>query len=201
MASWVAIELAGMAESVFGEVPRLVRLARGGDLAAFEQLVRLHERQVLRVAQRLLGHREDARDAAQEAFLRVFRFLSTYDERHEFAGWLYRIVVNACLDQRRRLRRQAILRPIEELPASVESRPGDQESLAERAQARRLLERALVALTDRERQAVILRDIEGLGTDEVAHALGCSEVTVRSHLARGRLKLHEEAKRLAGGGS
>lgn len=201
MASWIAIELAGMGDSVAGEVPRLVRLARGGDIAAFEQLVRLHERQVLRVAQRLLGHREDARDAAQEAFLRVFRFLSSYDERREFGGWLHRIVVNACHDLRRRLRHRAFQRPIEELPAAVEAQPGDQESLAERGQARRLLERALLALTDREREAVVLRDVEGLGTDEVARALGCSEGTVRSHLARGRLKLHAEAKRLAGGGS
>lgn len=201
MASWVAIELTGMADSFADEVARLVRLARGGDLAAFEQLVRLHERQVLRVAQRLLGHREDARDAAQEAFLRVFRFLSSFDERREFGGWLHRVVVNACHDQRRRQRHRAFQRPIEELPAAVDAQPGEQEVLFDQGQARRLIERALARLTDREREAVVLRDIEGLGTDEVARALGCSEGTVRSHLARGRLKLHEEAKRLAGGGS
>ena len=86
---FVAIEMARRADQPGEEIVRLIRCAREGDLASFDQLVLLHERRVLRTALRLLGRPEDAQDAAQEVYLRLFRHLRRFDGRRDFATWLF----------------------------------------------------------------------------------------------------------------
>src|SRR5262245_51050834 len=81
---------------------RVVARAKAGDHAAFEQLIDCYQRKVLSIAWRMLGSQEDARDAAQEVFLRVYKYLSGFRAEQDFAGWLYRIVVNVCRDQIRK---------------------------------------------------------------------------------------------------
>ncbi len=166
----------------------VVERARSGDREAFAQLMAAHERSVLRTARALLGNRDDALDAAQEVFLRVFRYLDRFDPRREFAPWLYRVAVNVCRDVHRR-RARTVAAPLDDLDPSLLATPGDQEANADAADRARAIRRALAALSPKEREAVVLRDMEGLSTAEVARALGCMEITVRSHLSRGRLKL------------
>jgi RNA polymerase sigma-70 factor (ECF subfamily) len=173
--------------------------AAAGDLEAFQRLVELHQAQVLRTARALLGNREDARDAAQETFLRVYRFLGRYDPRREFRAWLYRIVVNVCRDLFRK-RGRVPTAPLEDADPALLARPGEQEMNADAGDRVRRVRRALAALPPKEAEALVLRDIEGLSTHEVARALGCLEVTVRSHLSRGRLKLRAALDRGGGGG-
>src|SRR5690242_14629893 len=84
------------------EDPARTAAAQAGDRAAFERLMRQHERLVLTTALRLLGNREDARDAAQEVFLRLYRNLAKVESARNLAGWLYRVTVNVCHDQRRK---------------------------------------------------------------------------------------------------
>jgi RNA polymerase sigma-70 factor (ECF subfamily) len=150
-------------------------------LAFFERLVRLHERMVLGVAYRLLGRMEDAQDAAQEVFLKLFQ------KREQIHGdpkpWLYRVTVNVCNDW---YRKRTLLAEPDERAADPSSDALTTITLEER---KRLLAEGLQTLGDRERAAIVLRDIEGLSTQEVAKILGVEEVTVRSQICVARVKL------------
>ncbi len=158
-------------------------------LAFFDRLVRLHERMVLGVAYRLLGRMEDAQDAAQEVFLRLFQ------KHKEIEGdpkpWLYRVTVNVCNDWYRK--RPLVLEPDEQAAdPSV-----DALSTITLAERKRLLQEGLRTLGERERAAIVLRDIEGLSTLQVARILGVEEVTVRSQISTARVKLAKYVRKHA----
>ena len=159
--------------------------AKSGDSAAFEQLLALHGRMVLRMAQRLLLNDADAQDAAQEVFLRLHRSLHKFQEDRDLVPWLYRVTVNICHDQRKRRKPAVTLEDVPELAASE----ADSEQQLNAQQRRLLLRAALASLTERERDAIVLRDLEGLSTAEVARILGTTETTVRSQISMGRVKL------------
>jgi RNA polymerase sigma-70 factor, ECF subfamily len=167
-----------------------VRRARAGDGEAFAVLVERHQRMVVRTALRLLGRLDLAQDAGQEAFLRLHRHLGLFDESRELGPWLYRVVVNVCRDMLRRSRPHRLLG----LDAVREVRderhgPGRLDDAVTLAERRRLVQAALLTLPLKEREAVVLRDIEGLPTSEVARVLGSSEGTVRSQISTGRVKI------------
>jgi RNA polymerase sigma-70 factor, ECF subfamily len=167
---------------------QIVRRAQAGERAAFDQLMELHQQRVVTLAWRLLGKREDARDAAQEVFLRVLRHLHQYDTRYEFNGWLYRIAVNVCRDlQRQRGRHEGLSLDDESVAQLVSNDDSEAEALA--AQERMMLQRALATLSEKERAAIVLRDLESLPTEEVARLLGSSPTTVRSQISAARTKL------------
>lgn len=165
--------------------------ARAGDRAAFDQLMIQHQRRVVALAWRLLGTQDEARDAAQEAFLRVYKHLHKYDPAQDFNGWVYRIVVNVCRDQQRKRSRYGVSYE-EELEAGKLAEPvsrEDNEAAVLVAQERAILQKALACLSEKERQAVVLRDLEDLPTEEVARLLGSSPTTVRSQISTARVKL------------
>lgn len=168
----------------------LVDRARAGDDAAFGELVSEHEKTVLRTAWRLVGNAEDARDIAQEVFFRLHHNLGRLDPERGLGAWLYRVTVNLALTalRRRKRRPESSLEGSERVAAGANGKP-EQERRSDAADARRLLAPVLEKLSDKERAAVILRDLEGLDMKDVAKALGCRQVTVRSYLSRGRLKL------------
>lgn len=172
----------------------LLAEARRGNVAAFEQIILLHDRMVLRTARGLLGNPQDAQDAAQEVFLRLHRSLAQFDEEREFIPWLYRMTVNICHDF---LRKRKWHEPVE-LVEQISDDAASPETVAMRLQEKALLERALQRLPEKERAAIVLRDLEGLPTAEVAEVLGSVEATVRSQISSGRLKLREYLGRLSG---
>ena len=157
--------------------------AVGGNDSAFEQLVRDNQRWVLGLAWRLTGNTADAEDVAQDAFLRLHQARLPVDE----AGpWLRRVVVNLCIDM---VRRKVRVMPMPERePVSLADLP---DAEARRSQELERLRIALQKLTERERAALVLRDIEGLSTAEVAATMGTAEPTVRVQIARARLKLRD----------
>jgi len=157
--------------------------ARGGDRAAFDLLMRRHERLVLGTAYRLAGNLEDAQDASQEVFLRLYRNLAKL-EAGNLAAWLYRVTVNVCHDARRR--RPGTV-PVDDAPELAAA--GDPQQSADEAERRALLLRSLRMLSEKERAALVLRDLEGLSTAEVAGVLGSSVGTVRSQISKARLKM------------
>jgi RNA polymerase sigma-70 factor (ECF subfamily) len=151
--------------------------------SAFEQLVRTHRRQVLSLAWRLTGNAADAEDIAQEVFLRLHQSPVAAED----AGrWLRRVVVNLCIDSARRNGR-VVPMPDREFVSSAE--PPDK--AVGRAEEHERLRIALQRLSERERAALVLRDIEGLTTAEVAATMSTAEPTVRVQIARARLKLRE----------
>ena len=147
----------------------------------FERLMAEHERMVVGTAYRLLGRMEDAQDAAQEVFLRLLRNMDRIDR--EVKPWLYRVTVNVCNDHYRR--RVVTLPPDEQ---AADPAPGADRTI-DVSERKRLLMEGLQTLGERERTAVVLRDIEGLSTREVAQILGIEEVTVRSQISVARVKL------------
>lgn len=163
----------------------LIVEAKAGNTSSFERIVVLHQNLVLRVAQRLLLNNEDAKDAAQEVFLRLHRSLGRFKEEQEFAPWLYRITVNICQDIRRRRKQEIALVATVEIP---DRSPSSEASILLRQQQELVLA-ALAKLSDREREVVVLRDLEGLSTAEVANVTGSLETTVRSQISMARVKI------------
>ncbi len=162
------------------------------DARAFDQLMRAHERQVLGVSWRLLGRLEDAQDAAQEVFLRLYRYLDRFDTDRPLSPWLYRVTVNVCRDlgRRRSVRQTLSLEDLEVSHPRAATDPGpDPGRAAALAEERRIAAQAIASLAEKERAALVLRDLEGLSSAEVAQILGSSEATVRSQICRARLKI------------
>ncbi|MCA1815070.1 MAG: sigma-70 family RNA polymerase sigma factor [Acidobacteria bacterium] len=189
------------AETRAERLSSLVARARTGDSQAFELLLLATEQRVVAVAWRLLGNREDARDAAQEVYLRVFKYLARFREGEDFQAWLYRIAVNVCRDvaRKRRAGREEQIEDCEtdaRHAAFENAREEDAEARALRAQRLALVRLALATLPEKERAALVLRDLEGLSTEEVARALGSRPVTVRSQVASARAKIKVYCDRL-----
>lgn len=172
------------AEPASDSVVLAVRAGKG-DLAAFDQLMRSHERRVYRTAVLLLGRPEDADDAVQETFLRLFRSLPRYQAGKAFEPWLYRIAVNVCRDLGRKRRWKQWV----SLDGWLASGGVEPRAAGSSDSRRNEIAAALATLSERERSAVVLRDIEGLTAAEAGRVLGISEGTVRSHASRGRARL------------
>lgn len=166
-------------------------------LAAFQELLERHLRQIYRVAYRLTGNRDDAEDLSQEAIVEAFRAFDRYQPGTYFDRWLYRIMTRTHIDRvRRRIRRPEVSLdapvtpggdPLVTLMGDVRDDP---QYLTEITDLDGTIQAALDGLPDEFRTAVILADIEGLSYDEVAAVLGCPVGTVRSrlHRARGMLR-------------
>jgi len=189
--SELALRMRGSAPEVEGSgsaEEQILKRALAGDRVAFDRIMLRYERRVLMTAWGLLGRREDAQDAAQEVFLRLYRYRHHFDEQRALLPWLYRMTVNVCHDLQRR-RRQNDTLPTEETNGSTPAY--DPAGEITRAEQRRIIEAALKTLTERERSAIVLRDIEGLATKDVASILGSSEATVRSQVSTARVKIRK----------
>jgi RNA polymerase sigma-70 factor (ECF subfamily) len=181
----------------------LVARVRAGDTFAFEQIMLATEQRVVSIAWRMLGNRDDAREATQEVYLRVFRYLARFRAGEDFRGWLYRITINVCRDfaRKRRLTAAAQFDDMEVAQAGAATEPSysgaDPESLALHAQQLALVRRALQSLPAKERAALVLRDLEGFSTEQVAQALGSRPVTVRSQVSSARAKIKAYCDKLS----
>ena len=171
----------------------LISLAKRGDMAAFEQLVLAHEKRVYNIALRMAGSSEDAKDISQEVFLKVFRSIPSFDERAAFSTWIYRITVNACIDEMRKRKGRTSLSLEQEMQNEegawalqiADERETPEEALLrqEKQRSRRL---------KRRKAAVTLRDIRGLSYEEIAETLEMPLGTVKSRICRARSQLKEE---------
>ena len=178
----------------------LVTRARAGDALAFERIMLATEQRVVSIAWRMLGNSDDAQDAAQEVYLRVFKYLARFRTGEDFRGWLYRITINVCHDLARRKRTMTTrLSEIDfaEEHAEVEDPAADPETRTLHQQQLALVRRALHVLSTKERAALVLRDLEGLSTEEVARALGSRPVTVRSQVSSARAKIRTYCEKLS----
>jgi RNA polymerase sigma-70 factor (ECF subfamily) len=179
---------------------RVVARAQAGDSLAFEELIICYQRKVVSLAWRMLGNQEDARDAAQETFLKAYKYLQSFRAEQDFAGWLYQIAVNACRDiaRKRGTAGQFISFEVEQQSGNFEklASSDDLEALAIAEQEKALIARAIQSLSKKEREAIVLRDLQGLPTEEVARILGSSQTTVRSQISSARAKIKRFHERL-----
>jgi len=177
----------------------LIAQLRAGDEAAFEQVVRSYGGRLLAVARRIVNSEEDARDAVQDAFLNAFRSLDRFEGNAKLSTWLHRIVVNAAL-MKLRTRKRKPEQSIEGLlPSFLDDGHHEErfqswdepvDKLMERAENRELVRRQIDALPEGYRTVLVLRDIEGLDTEETAKVLGLSvnATKIRLHRARQALR-------------
>ncbi len=176
----------------------LIQEACNGDLDAFNRLVMAYQDIVYNQAYRMMGEPDTAADAAQEAFISAYRSLRSY-RGGSFRAWLLRIVTNACYDELRRRRRHPTLslEPVDEEGDEIESPrwmtdPGEKpEETAERAELAQAIQHCLDGLPDEFRSVVLMIDVQGLDYIEAAQAVGKPLGTVKSRLARARLKLRD----------
>lgn len=167
------------------------RLAQG-DRSALALLVERHQKRVLELAYRTLGDWSLAEDAAQEAFLRVWRSAESYRPTALFTTWLYRIVVNLCLDLKRRRRRLVGDEGLERMEARREAR--DPLELGERAQA---VQRAIAELPERQRVALVLYRFSDVPPARICEITGWSPSAVESLLVRAYAQLRGRLQDLA----
>ena len=174
----------------------LVARSMGGDLDSFNQLVLRWERPIYALAYRVIGREEDARDVAQETFLRAFRALGGFKGQAKFSSWLYRITLNLCRDWIRRERRA----PVSQAPEGVDiielagEAPATEsiEDLVSRKQLGQAVSRAMALLPEDQRTAIILKEYHGLTFQEIADLLGCPLSTVKTRLYQGLTVLRRQ---------
>lgn len=164
----------------------LMNRMAGGDREAFAQVIRSHQRAVLSVAYRYLGRREDAEEAAQEVFLRLWRAAPRYRPEKPLPAYLRRLTVNYCLDVIRKPRLVAL--PEEDARASEDGGAYDAARAAELSGA---LSHAMALLPPAQRMAVVLFHLEGLSTKETAETMATSPKAVESLLTRARSSLRK----------
>ena len=182
----------------------VVQRARAGDHAAFRVLVERYQGRAYRLALRVLRDEDQARDVVQDAFLKVYGSLDRFEGRSGFYTWLYRIVMNVCLDRKRRDRSDREVEWDEETaggsladPTGADLAQSGPEAEVERSELRTFVTRAIETLPEDARRAIQLREIDGLSYKEIAEALGIPKGTVMSRLYYARRRL-QEALRAAG---
>ncbi|MDX1931151.1 MAG: sigma-70 family RNA polymerase sigma factor [Capsulimonadales bacterium] len=182
----------------------LIERSRRGEREAFNQLVHRYERSVFNTAYRLTGSYDDASDIAQEAFVRAWNNLKSFRGDSAFSTWIYRIVTNVFLDDRKRKRARPSRSLEEEMELDESSvvrqfedpAPGPEE-MAEGDERRRLLERAIASLPEAQRVMVVLYHTQGLAYEEIAEITGLPMGTVKSRLNRARLALRDKLAAVA----
>ena len=179
------------------EEHELLQKARAGDAGAFSRLAALHREALVRAAFHVVGNEADALDATQEALLRAYRHLATFDGRASLLTWMRRIAVRCALDRIESGRRDREHR--RELPSddALAAREVAVDELA-RAEERDIVRRAIDELPEAQRAAVLLRDVEGLSYEEIALALEIPKGTVMSRIYYGRETLKTRLARLLG---
>jgi len=179
----------------------LVRLAQRGDRRAFEELVERHKQKAYHIAFGFARDREEAKDLSQEAFLKAFTYLKNFDGRSSFYTWFYRIVVNVCLDYKRRAKRISAGEFDENIENQMEPSHNPTQPLAPEqhvlaAQLSRKVDAALQTLPVKQRTAFILKNHQGLSIREIADTMETAEGTVKVHLHRAVTALRQSLAEL-----
>src|SRR5271154_4510233 len=180
----------------------LIERVRAGDTAAYDTLVHKYERQIFRIAQHITQNREDAEDVMQDAFLKAFQKLDQFQGNSKFYTWLVRIAVNESLMRLRKRRTSKTVSIDEDLETEEGSVPRDLADWApnpeqnyNQAELGEILRKTIQGLPQGFRIVFVLRDVEGLSTEETAETLGLSIPAVKSRLLRARLQLRERLSR------
>jgi RNA polymerase sigma-70 factor, ECF subfamily len=180
----------------------LVDSARGGDVRAFETLVNKYDRQIFRIAQHITQNREDAQDVVQDAFLKAYEKLDQFQGNSKFYTWLVRIAVNESLMRLRKRRTGKMVSIDDDIETEEGSVPRDladwspnPEQNYGQAELAEILRKTIQGLPHGFRIVFVLRDVDGLSTEETAETLGLSIPAVKSRLLRARLQLRERLSR------
>lgn len=176
----------------------LVEQSRKGNVDAFEELIKDYKRVAYNIALRVLRNVEDAEDASQEALIKVYKNIQNFNMQSTFKVWMYRIVVNTCLDFKRKKTINAVsidenidLGENSEVHREIADDSGNPDALVEKNFNSKLVNDAVNKLDDDYKTIIVLRDIQGFSYSEIAEILSCNLGTVKSRLNRARKSLKE----------
>lgn len=173
---------------------KIIEKVKNGDINAFEAIVSEHERLVYGIALRMLVNEEDARDAAQEAFIKAYQSISAFRGESRLSVWLYRLTNNVCIDMLRRRRVQTVSLSTEdeqgeEVLLELPDERFSPETELEKRELHRAVRAGLAELEEDYRQILVLREVAGLSYGEIARATSLDLGTVKSRIFRARKKL------------
>jgi RNA polymerase sigma-70 factor (ECF subfamily) len=178
----------------------LINASRQGDADAFGELVRRYQRAVANLIFLTLGDRNEVEDLTQEVFIRAYRSLGRFDEKSNFYSWLYRIAVNLCIDEirRRKIRKLLSLDLMSEPLLEREKKAKEKDSAASanlmKEERKQMVLQALEKLSPLYRSALVLREYENMGYEEIAETLGISVQAVKSRIFRARQEMRNLLK-------
>ena len=177
----------------------LIEKSKNGDVEAFSELILSYEKKILNFTYRMLGNKEDAEDVTQEVFVKAYRAIASFDQKSSFQTWIYKIASNAAMDFLRKRKRRGTDKQVSlyledqdgehELPVS--SGADEPYSELRKKEAQKVLFRAIEELGSEQKEAVVMRDVQGLSYDEIAKITGQSLGTVKSRISRARLALRK----------
>jgi RNA polymerase sigma-70 factor, ECF subfamily len=170
---------------------KLIKRFKSGDQAVFEEVVKVYQDRIYNLCHYLLGNHQDAEDAAQDIFIKVFRSLAQFKPEASLFTWLYRIGVNTCLDYKRKSR------PVSDQSDALDLRPSTEPSPEQTLQSQEIglaIQAALRQLSKPFRAIIVLKEIEGLEYEEIAKVMNISIGTVKSRLSRAREELRRILK-------
>ncbi len=177
----------------------LISLCREGDRDAFNELVEMYQNQVVNIAYGMLSDREDAYDAAQEVFVKIYKNIGSFKGKSSLSTWIYRIVANVCNDTLRKRQRRAPAVSINSAFSDDDEKDMDitddaptPEELLELSEKQRAVRLAIAELSDEHREVITLSDIEQLSYEEISEILRCPVGTVKSRLNRARSALKKK---------
>jgi RNA polymerase sigma-70 factor, ECF subfamily len=175
------------------QVRTLIVRAQGGDQEAFRELVDMYRTRVASIAYGLVGNFEDARDIAQEVFIKVYRALDRFDVNKKFFTWLYRLSINASIDFLRANRKRSYQESIDNTASYSQyadnRSESDLETTIENLERREIFQQIVDELNPRQKMAFVLCDLQGLSSQEAAQTIDCPQVTLRWYLHEARKKI------------
>jgi RNA polymerase sigma-70 factor (ECF subfamily) len=173
------------------ETREIIRRIKDGEQSAFSKLVRLYKNQVASLAYKMVGDYDEAADIMQNVFVKVNQNIWRYDENKRFYTWLYRITVNASIDYMRKHNRHQH-ESIEQVREKADDKTITPELAYQRSRLQEFIEEATGSLNEKQRNAFILRDMDGCNINDVANIMDMPEATVRWYLHRARAKIKKE---------
>jgi len=169
------------------DIERLAKASQAGDRGAFDELVRLYQRQAMRIAVRMLGNANEAAEAVQNGFFKAYLNIGKLREPKRFEAWFFRIIANTAISQRKAAKYRAEkIKIVEDYKSKKASLPEEREAGEELKEA---ILRAMLKLSKKEAKAIALFGIEDLPQEKIAEIMGCSVETVRWHVFKARQKL------------
>lgn len=173
----------------------LLKKIKDGDVASFELLIKDYQVYAYNIAYRMMGNEEDAKDAAQEALIKVYKSIQKFKETSSFSTWLYRIVMNTCKDELKKHKEKVLSldREMETDDGTMSREIGDESlnpsKIVERNEVSHVVQEAINTLPDANKMVIVLRDIQGLSYEEISQVIKEPVGTVKSRISRGRNQL------------
>jgi RNA polymerase sigma-70 factor (ECF subfamily) len=171
---------------------KIIQQIQKGDKDAFRKLVEKYQQTAFRLAFRMLGDEDEARDVVQDSFIRIWEKFNTYNEKEKFTSWMYRIVSNRAIDSLRAISRRPVISLEKLIPESLETGESGIDILMENREVGELIRSITNGLPEKQQLVFSLRDLQGLSTKEVQDISGMTETVIKSNLYHARKTIREK---------